>query len=87
MKTKTRYIPAKGDVFNVKEKFDPLRIDNKGKPVVTGATGLCAPYKCTKRHSIGKSLISIEARGWSREPGGTPWSFRVSEWDFERDGQ
>ena len=36
---------------------------------------LCAPY------------ISIEARGRSRERGGTPWNFRVSDWDFEEDAQ
>ena len=74
-KTTEKYVPKVRDVFWVRSKE-------------TGRLhALCAPYKCTKRHSIGKSLISIEARGWSRKRGGTPWNFRVSEWKFEEDGK
>jgi len=70
-----RYIPRVRDLFWVRQRANGL------------LAGLCAPFRCTKRHFVGQALISIEARGHGTEPGGTPWNFRLDTWDFEKDWQ
>ena len=73
MKTE-RYIPRVRDIFWARQTANGL------------LAGFCAPFKCIKQHFVGKSLVTIEARGWSTEFGGTPWTFRLDTWNFEKDG-